>query len=120
MFQQAPTVQADESAVARLAGFFPSAIRVRIPVEVASINGNPSRGSQTLIEFGTAKEVLFASELPLEFDDHVKLTSQDGSLNAEGKVVALQFDGRRTAVAVRFDADVANWIIKSAPAKPGS
>jgi hypothetical protein len=56
----------------------------------------------------------------LEFDDHVKLTSQDGSLNAEGKVVALQFDGRRTAVAVRFDADVANWIIKSAPAKPGS
>jgi hypothetical protein len=30
---------------------------MRIPVEVASINGNPSRGSQTLIEFGTAKEV---------------------------------------------------------------
>jgi hypothetical protein len=116
--QRGSATKVDQSSIARLAGFFPSAIRVRIPVEVAIVNAVNS-GSEALIEFGTAKEVLFVSELPLEFNDHVKLTNQDGSLNAEGKVVALQFDGSRTAVAVRFDGDVANWIIKAAPAELG-
>ena len=112
MSQQASQGRADDPSVVRLAGFFPSAIRVRIPVEVAILSGNGG-GVQAVIEFGTAREVLFASELPLEFDDVVRLRNRDGSLDAEGKVVALQCDGSKTAVAVRFSTDVANWIIKA-------
>jgi len=67
---------------------------------------------ETTIEFGTEREVLFASALPLDFDDHVRLRNSDGSLDAEASVVAVQFGEGGTAVAVRFTADVPNWIIQ--------
>jgi hypothetical protein len=76
-----------------------------------------AQSGPAVIVFGTANEVLFTSELPLEFNDEVRVTNRDGSLDARGKVVALQFGGKGTAVAVRFQAEVANWIIKPAPSK---
>ena len=68
----------------------------------------------TVIEFGTPQEVLFSSQLPLEFEDKVRLMNQDGSFNAEAKVVAVQFEGGNMAVAARFTGNVSNWIIKPA------
>ena len=67
---------------------------------------------QTVIEFGTAHEVLFASTLPLEFEDEVRLMNSDGSLDARATVVAVRYHGGRKAVAVRFVGEVGNWIIK--------
>ena len=65
-----------------------------------------------MIEFGTAHEVLFASSLPLEFEDQVRLVNSDGSLDARATVVAVRYHGGRKAVATRFIGEVGNWIIK--------
>jgi hypothetical protein len=105
---------ANEDFVAKLAQFFPGAVAVRIPVRVTG-TGLRSREltEQTLIEYGTRDEVLFASTLPLEFEDHLQLENADGSLRAEAAIVAVQYHNGHTAVAARFKATPANWIIQS-------
>ncbi len=67
----------------------------------------------TVIEFGTPREVLFAVDHPLEFADRVLVESNDGSLHAEASVVAVQYHPERTVVAARFLQNVPNWIVKS-------
>lgn len=67
----------------------------------------------TVIEFGTPREVLFVVNHPLEFADRVLVESTDGFLRAEAYVVAVQYHTERTAVAVRFLNHVPNWIVKS-------
>jgi hypothetical protein len=67
---------------------------------------------QTVIEFGTANEVLFSSGLPLEFEDGVRVVNSDGSLDANAVVVAVRYHQGRKAVAARFVGEVSNWIIK--------
>ncbi len=67
----------------------------------------------TVIEFGTPREVLFMVDRPLEFADRVLVESTDGSLHAEASVVAVQYHPERTAVAARFLKHVPNWIVKS-------
>ncbi|MGB0034611.1 MAG: hypothetical protein WBP79_03960 [Candidatus Acidiferrales bacterium] len=97
----------------KLAQLFPSASPVRIPVRVMTLGAGRRRlQEQTLIEFGTAREVLFASALPLEFEDHVRLLNSDGSLDARATVVAVRYHEGRKAVAARFASEVGNWIIK--------
>ena len=65
-----------------------------------------------MIEFGTAREVLFSSTLPLEFEDQLQLVNSDGSLDARAIVVAVRYHDGRKAVAARFVGEVGNWIIK--------
>jgi hypothetical protein len=102
-----------ESSTAKLAKFFPQATPVRIPVHLSRLSNEGSACSEnTVIEFGTPREVLFTSSLPLEFADMLRLRNSDGTLNAEACVVALQYNSGRTAVAARFMQDVANWIVK--------
>jgi hypothetical protein len=104
---------AGEKFVAKLAQFFPGASPVRVPVEVTGGEiGGVSLTEQTVIEYGTANEVLFASSLPLEFADQLRLRNVDGSLEADVYVVALQYQSGRTAVAARFAHEVSNWIVK--------
>ncbi|MGA7646322.1 MAG: hypothetical protein WBW01_07410 [Terriglobales bacterium] len=67
----------------------------------------------TVIEFGTPREVLFVVDHPLEFADRVLVESNDGSLHAEASVVAVQYHPERTVVAARFLQQVPNWIVKS-------
>ncbi len=100
---------ADLSFVGRLAQFFPAATPVRLPV---SVTAEPGLSEQTVIEYGTPREVLFASGLPLEFGERVRLRNVDGSLDAEALVVALQLHGGHTAVAARFTREISNWIVK--------
>jgi hypothetical protein len=108
------------STVAELARFFPEATPVRIPVEFTRRNP-ASNGSQpggagvqesTVIEFGTAREVLFACSTPLEFADILRLRNSDGSLDTEASVVAVQYHPGTTIVAARFVTTVPNWIVK--------
>ncbi len=102
-----------ESSTSKLAKFFPEATPVRIPVRLTRIaNEGNAFTESTVIEYGTAREVLFASTLPLEFADMLRLQNSDGTLDTEACVVAVQYNGERKAVAARFTQPVANWIVK--------
>jgi hypothetical protein len=109
----AAPISAADGFVARLALFFPEATPVRIPVTVTGgeISGL-GLNEKTVIEFGTPTEVLFASSLPLEFADQVRIRTADGSLETDVFVVAVQYHAGRTAVAARFMNNVPNWIVK--------
>jgi hypothetical protein len=119
--------------VSRLAEFFPAAVPVRIPVQVSKINianidgartgsakldgakndsAAASAAEQTVIEFGTPGEVIFASGLPLDFEDTVRMKNFDGSFDVSAEIIAMQLDRGETAVAARFLEAVTNWIIK--------
>ncbi|HEV2401506.1 MAG TPA: hypothetical protein VGS27_31510 [Candidatus Sulfotelmatobacter sp.] len=105
-----------DSPVAGLARFFPDATPVRVPIQLARLveAGQFADFSEsTVIEFGTPREVLFASKTPLEFADVLKLRNSDGSLDEEVSVVAVQYQPGKTLVAARFRRDVPNWIVKS-------
>ena len=100
--------------VGRLAKFFPQAAPVRIPVRLSRWQGEKKNFFQnTVLEFGTPREVLFVIDQPLEFADRVLIETADGSLYAEASVVAVQYHPTRTVVAARFLNDVPNWIVKS-------
>jgi hypothetical protein len=119
---QAAARALESEIVSRLAKFFPQASPVRIPIKLSRILGN-SDGlagasdcvlfQETVIEYGTPCEVLFATDHRLEFGDHVLVESRDRSLHAEASVVAVQYHPERTVVAVRFLKPVPNWIVKS-------
>jgi hypothetical protein len=98
------------TAAGSLAEFFPQAAPLRLPVRVEMDNG---AAEQTVIEFGTADEVMFASRLALEFGDVLTIRNSDGSLLAKAQVVALQFHAGEAGVAARFVERVPNWIVKS-------
>jgi hypothetical protein len=100
-----------ESSVDRLARFFPDAMPVRIPIRVVN-SSRADWNESTVIEFGTPAEVLFASTLPLEFGDRVRVENANGSLSAELSIVAVQYEEGRTAVAGRFVGEISNWIFK--------
>jgi hypothetical protein len=118
------------STVADLARFFPEATPVRIPVVLTRSQqttdnkpaGEPglpesvlseNMSENTVIEFGTSREVLFACTTPLEFADVLRLRNSDGSLDTEASVVAVQYHPGATIVAARFLNAVPNWIVKS-------
>jgi hypothetical protein len=108
------TATDEETCIEKLALLFPNASPVRIPVRVTALGAKGRRlHEQTTIEFGTAKEVLFASMLPLEFEDRVRVANADGSLDAHATVIAVRYHGVQKAVAARFAEEVGNWIIKS-------
>jgi hypothetical protein len=56
--------------------------------------------------------MIFASSLPLEFEDRVRVSNSDGSFDARATVVAVRYHEGRKAVAARFLGEVGNWIIK--------
>jgi hypothetical protein len=101
-----------ETSIIRLAKFFRDATPVRIPVRLTREVAEGQATETTVIEFGTPREVLFTSNLPLQFADTLRVQNSDGSLNVEASVVALQHHRGRTAVAARFTQEVGNWIVK--------
>jgi hypothetical protein len=56
--------------------------------------------------------VFFESRLPLELADRLHLKNSDRSLGTDAIVVAIRDGGAYRAVAVRFVAEVRNWIIQ--------
>ena len=103
----------EQSAVGRLARFFPEASPVRIPVTVSIQGRETPEPEATVIEFGTPRDVLFACRMPLEFADKVRLQTADGSLATDAWVVAVHYHEGHAAVAARFAQEVKNWLIKS-------
>jgi hypothetical protein len=100
--------------VEELARFFPGAMQVRIPIRVCKGRSSKAASAeQTMIEFGTAEEVLFVSGLPLDFEDIVRLKNVDGSLDVTAKIVAMHLFHDKMAIAAKFLEDVPNWIIKA-------
>lgn len=111
--ETAPALNA-RTCVERLAELFPQATPVRIPVITMTLGaGREKLQERTVIEFGTAHEVLFCSTLPLEFEDRVRILNSDGSLDVHANVVAVRYHEGNKAVAARFAGAIANWIIKS-------
>lgn len=96
----------------RLAQFFPDGTRVKMPVEVSRVGESAPEPVRTVLEYGTAREVIFRCAVPMEFGDRLRLTNRDGSLDAEAEVTAVQISASETLVAARFTAEVHNWIIK--------
>ncbi len=122
MPNQATARALESDIVSRLAKFFPGATPVRIPIKLSRTHSNGNANAHesdsvffqdTIIEFGTPREVLFRVDRPLEFADHVLVESNDGSLHAEASVVAVQYHPEWTVVAARFLQPVPNWIVKS-------
>lgn len=106
------------SIVASLARFFPDASPLRMRVQFARILPGTSAaaaifGEIVVIEFGTAREVLFECNTPLEFAEDLRLRNSDGSFDARANVVAVQYHEEKTVVAARFRDPVPNWIVKS-------
>ena len=99
----------DNALVSQLAQFFPTATPVRLPVNIIAETGESER---TMIEFGTSREVLFASKLPLEFGQRVRVRNLDASLDIEACIVAMRLQRDHTVFAARFTHEVANWIVK--------
>lgn len=102
----------EESAVGRLARFFPDAAPMRISVTVSRDGGGDGESENTVIEFGTRSEALFGCRLPLEFADKLQLRNADGSFEAEVWVVALQYHKGQSAVAARFVERIPHWVVK--------
>ena len=102
-----------EDFVSRLARFFPNATPVRVPVRLTRVNfGGGAYSESTIIEFETNKEVFFASGLPLEFADQLRIENPEGSLDVDVSVVAVQYESGKAAVAARFLKDAPKWIVK--------
>jgi len=100
--------------VEELARFFPGVVQVRVPVKVCKgRSGKATSAEQTMIEFGTADEVLFVSGLPLDFEDIVRVRNADGSLDIVAKIIAMHLYHDKMAIAAKFVEEVPNWIIKA-------
>jgi hypothetical protein len=102
--------QVCENAAARLAELFPRVTAMRIPIRLVFADG---RSEETVIEFGTANEVIFRARAEVGFGEPVQLINDDGSLDAKATVIAVQWAESEQAIAVRFSGQIANWIIKS-------
>jgi len=101
------------SALQSLAELFPNVTPMRIAILVSAARGSGHLVEEnTIIEFGTSRMVFFESSLPLELADKVHLENADKSLGTDAVVVAVRDGVTHRAVAVRFVADVRNWIIQ--------
>jgi hypothetical protein len=62
------------------------------------------------VEFAAPDYAIFASTLPLEFDDRVRLEREGISRKAEAVVIAVQYHQGRKAVAVKFAQAPCDWV----------
>lgn len=108
----------NDTCAGKLAQFFPRTARIRIPVRVAILRpGAAKLQENTFVEFAAADHAIFASNLPLEFDDRVQLVrirsgqaQPKGGKPTDATVIAVQYHEGRKAVAVRFLAGRCNWV----------
>jgi len=64
------------------------------------------------VEFGGPEHAIFLSNLPLEFDDRVRIEATGEGQPAEANVVGVQYHEGRKAVAVRFLQGSCDWVMK--------
>jgi hypothetical protein len=113
-FEENTQTQEQLGCSEQLAKFFPGASRVRVPVHVTALRGGVSRLRETsVVEFATLEHAIFASGLPLEFDDKVRLEGNRPAHTVDGEVVAVQYHDDRKAVAIRFLRGQCHWMMHS-------
>jgi len=97
----------------QLARFFPELQAVELRAMLAPLSASAGRLREAvLIEFAGAGRVIFRSNLPLEFNDRVRLEQTGGQGNAAGTVVALQYHDGQKAVAVQLAEGAGTWVKK--------
>ncbi len=102
----------EQDCAERLARFFPQARPVRIPVHVTASRGGRTRLREAaIVEFGGPEHAIFLSNLPLEFDDRVRIEATGEGQPAEANVVGVQYHEGRKAVAVRFLHGPCDWVV---------
>jgi hypothetical protein len=93
-----------------LARFFPELERVHTRAFLTL----PRSGSVNVweivrVEFAAFEKVIFSSALPLEFADPIRLANEAGT-QVEAKVIAVQFQDGRTAVAAQVLNGQFPWV----------
>jgi hypothetical protein len=102
---------AEENCAEQLARFFPQVRPVRVPVQVIPLrSGATQLRESSVVEFGDTAHAIFLSNLPLEFDDRVRLENVQDGRAAEATVIAVQYHEGRKAVAVRFLQSSCDWV----------
>jgi hypothetical protein len=103
--------QEAQGCVEQLARFFPQALPVRLRAQVSAIrSGSAKLHEAVTVEFAAPDCAIFASALPLEFDDRVRLEREGKSRKAEATVIAVQYHAGRKAVAVKFTQGPCEWV----------
>jgi hypothetical protein len=97
--------------VEQLARFFPQALPVRLRAQVSAVrSGSAKLHEAVTVEFAASDCAIFASALPLEFDDRVRLEREGKSRKAEATVIAVQYHAGRKAIAVKFTQGPCEWV----------
>jgi hypothetical protein len=103
--------QEAQGCVEQLARFFPQALPVRLRAQVSAVrSGSAKLHEAVTVEFAAPDCAIFASALPLEFDDRVRLEREGKSRKAEATVIAVQYHAGRKAVAVKFTQGPCEWV----------
>jgi hypothetical protein len=104
--------QETQDCVEQLARFFPRASPVRLQAQVSTVRSGKSMLHESVtVEFAAPDCAIFASTLPLEFDDRVRLEREGKSRKAEAIVIAVQYQAGRKAVAVKFTQGPCEWVM---------
>jgi len=109
---KAAAIENTGSGAARLAEFFPGVILMHVSAVVKRGRAEEEHYIESLIEFGTAKEVIVTCGVPLEIGEPLSISSPNCSLKATAKVMALQVGTDKYALAIRFTGGAENWIIQ--------
>ena len=101
------------SPLVSLARAFPCVVPVRVPVSVAGTEATGRAFSErTWLEFASPAEVLFASVLPLQLGDKLRVTRTDGAWEAQVSVVATRYQAGKTGVAAQVDSQAGDLTLK--------
>jgi hypothetical protein len=95
----------------QLARFFPRAVPIHVPVQVTALRaGEQSLTERTILEYRAGDHAIFVCNLPLEFDDRLRLEPHGGGNPLTGAIIGLRYHDGRKAVAVRLDRNSGDWI----------
>jgi len=102
--------ETDLGGTEQLARFFPDVQPVGVPTMLALTPGaSVTVREAVVVEYAGAERAIFASALPLEFDDLIQLENDRGQ-KVEAKVIAVQYQQGKTAVAVQILSGQFSWI----------
>lgn len=102
--------ETDVGGTEQLARFFPDAPPLGPPTLLAlTRSGSVSVREAVVVEYAGTERAIFASALPLEFDELIQLENGRGQ-KIKAKVIAVQYQQSKTAVAVQILSGKFSWI----------
>jgi hypothetical protein len=95
----------------QLARFFPETQSVQVRAILTPLrSGSRTVCESVLVEFASEEKAIFSSNLPLEFNDRVRLENPEDQGQSEATVVAVQYHEGQMAVAVQFVNGQCAWV----------